>query len=116
MVDISFMKKRSLIAILALFASSAIAEDTKEQWRLDAERAVIEANKGTVMDAFSSQPLSFWVTMRDDGSRRDGFAEYVCLEISDYKPSGQSVVVTIWDGIAMSRGDFLEIGKAVCPD
>ena len=91
------------------------ADDTKEEWRVAAEQLVI--NDGApFMDAFSSTSLSFWVTVRDDGSSRDGLAEYVCLLIGDVVPDGQSVIVTIWDGIAMATNEMVRLGRATCPD
>lgn len=58
---------------------------------------------------------SLWVSMRDDGSRRDGFAEYVCLTLHGAgMPKGQVVMIHIWDAAAMAREEMNEIGSNTC--
>jgi hypothetical protein len=53
--------------------------------------------------------------MRDDGSRRDGFAEYLCLVLHEHgMPKGDLVVIHIWDAAALARNEMREIGKFDC--
>lgn len=56
------------------------------------------------------------VLMRDDGSRRDGFAEYLCMVVAEHNvqpPPGQFVSVRVWD--AANPEAERELGMAVCP-
>lgn len=73
-----------------------------------------EAMKGgTVKDAHWSTDGSFWITLIDDGTRRDGYAQAVCQIVRDAGVRGP-VTVTAWEAFAMNRGDFKELGKARC--
>lgn len=106
------MKSVILTAIAALLYSSfAVADET--DWRqtavdqLSEERAVVEA--------YWSQNMSLWVSVVDDGSRRDGLAQYVCLVLPGAgKPKDTFIVVTIWDHVQALRGELVELGKAEC--
>ena len=80
-------------------AVSAISEDPK----------VVEA----IFPNNSSN--SFWVSMFDDGSRRDGYAQYVCQILRDHgMPSNKLIVIRIWDATEMARENFKELGKHEC--
>ncbi len=58
---------------------------------------------------------SLWVSMRDDGSRRDGFAEYVCLKLHESGlPKRHAVMIHVYDAAAMARGHMNEIGSNIC--
>ena len=51
----------------------------------------------------------------DASSRRDGFADYLCLVLSEAgRPQGEFTAITIWDAAAIRAGDLREIGKAYC--
>jgi hypothetical protein len=53
--------------------------------------------------------------MRDDGSRRDGFADYLCLVLKDAgMPKDKFVVIRIWDAFSLAREEFKEIGRSEC--
>lgn len=69
--------------------------------------------RSTVKDAHWSTDTSFWITLLDDGTRRDGYAQAVCEIVRNNGVSG-FVTVTAWDAVAMNRGEFRELGKARC--
>lgn len=76
--------------------------------------ALRETMKGsTVKDAYWSQDASFWISMIDDGTRRDGYAQSVCQIVRDAGVR-DFVIVTAWDAVAMNRGEFRQLGKATC--
>lgn len=102
---------RMLIA--AIFFASIGASAFAEDWR---ERAIpIVKAEPKVVDAMFSQRRSLWVSVKDDGGRRDGYADYICLTLSDAgMPAGDSVLITIWDAAAMARDELKELGKARC--
>lgn len=103
-----------IVAAAQLLAGSASAQ-VDNSWR---ERAVqVIADEPTVVEAMfpNDAPNSFWASMRDDGSRRDGFAEYLCLVMHQHgMPKGKLVVIRIWDAAAMAKSDMREIGKFNC--
>ena len=58
---------------------------------------------------------SLWITMRDDGTRRDGYAESMCLILGQNgMPAGDFIVIHIYDAAAMAREEFREIGRYDC--
>ena len=102
---------RALLAacILSTTAVSAHAAD----WRDDG-LAEVEKTK-VVVEAMFTQPISLWVSVQDDGTRRDGLAEGFCLDLyASGMPVGESVIITIWDASAMAREDLVELGKFRC--
>jgi hypothetical protein len=102
---------RTIAALLLVLGATqpSLAED----WR---DRAIpIVKSEPKVVDAMFSQRKSLWVSVRDDGSRRDSFADYICLTLSDAEmPTGESVIITIWDAAAMAREEMKELGKSSC--
>ncbi len=97
------------IAATTLASAPACAQD----WRDRATEMVIQEK--SVIDAMFTQPISLWVSMRDDLSRRDGFASYLCVLLLDAgMQPGDFVVIKIWDAAAMSREELKEIGRYEC--
>jgi hypothetical protein len=92
----------------------ALKADT-EAWRQKAIKAV-RSEKQVVEAMFpNNSNASFWASMRDNKTRRDGFAEYLCLVLNDSgMPKGEFVVITIWDAGSMARGVMREIGRHEC--
>lgn len=101
------------LLVLAVLTTAALAQEDWRQKSLDA----IAANDPTVIEAIfpNDAPNSFWASMRDDGSRRDGFAEYLCLILHQHgMPKGDLVVIRIWDADVMARGEMRELGRFDC--
>ncbi|KAB2781200.1 hypothetical protein [Brucella anthropi] len=93
---------------------NASAQD--QSWREKAVTAIIADNSKIVEAMFPNDARnSFWVSLRDDGSRQDGFAEYLCLALHEQgMPKGDFVVIRIWDAGAMARNEMEEIGRFDC--
>lgn len=70
-----------------------------------------------VKDASLDEWGTLLVGVIDDGTRRDGFAEYLCLAIADHpsKPTAPKIV-RVMDATASLRGEWRELGKAFCPE
>ncbi|MEO1985385.1 MAG: hypothetical protein ABGX47_01880 [Martelella sp.] len=103
------MRFLRIVVMMLIGATAASAAD----WR-DAAVAEIAKEK-QVVEVMFSQPISLWALMYDDGSRRDGYAEYLCLVLfSSGMPKGESVIITIWDATAMVQGDMKRIGRFEC--
>jgi hypothetical protein len=72
-------------------------------------------NEARVLDAMWSQSISFWVAMADNGSRRDGYAEYICFILADAgMPDGTFVSISIWDAATMNSNKLKKLGQANC--
>lgn len=96
---------------------AAVADDAAD-WRARATARVLKENKRTIVDAMfpNGSSTSFWASRRADGTRHDGFAQYLCLELAAAKPPGGRAftVIHVWDAAAMARGQLAEIGRHEC--
>ncbi|USH01076.1 hypothetical protein K6Q96_08990 [Grimontia kaedaensis] len=69
----------------------------------------------TAKDAVWTAPDIFKVGGIDDGSRREGYAEYVCLTLYDYGFKGKNVWVQIIDFDRLIKGnDWVKLGEKTC--
>lgn len=102
------MKLVLFAAALALSASPAVAD-----WK---DKAVELARaEPKVVDAMFADTVSFWASVRDDGSSRDGYARYLCMTLFDAgMPSGGFVVVKVWDAAEMARSELVQLGRHDC--
>lgn len=105
------MKKFALI--VALLMGTAANADDLLPWQ---ETAVeLAREEGKVMDAMWSQSISFWVIMADDGTRRDGYASYLCLVLNQAgRPQGEFVSISVWDAATAGTNSPRKIGQAMC--
>lgn len=70
----------------------------------------------TVLDATWTDDKVFKIGVKDDGSRRDGFAEYACGEINNQfnaKEQGVWVQVIDYDKL-MKTKEWTKLGEAHC--
>ncbi|SHI80285.1 hypothetical protein SAMN02745911_1216 [Aureimonas altamirensis DSM 21988] len=104
------MRRIGIAGLIALAGiTSAVAQDDPR------DRALAAVNEEqSVVEALWSTYRTMWVSMRDDGSNRRGFAEYLCLVLNDYDLGEGSIRVRIFDAGAMARGEQREIGEATC--
>jgi len=94
-------------------AAEAAAATTA--WREEAITAI--RLEPTVVEAVwpAGNGPSLWVSMRDNGSRRDGFADYLCLQLRHFGMQvGDFIVIHVYDAAAMAREEFREIGRYEC--
>ena len=69
----------------------------------------------TIKDAVWASDLTLKVGVIDDGSNRDGFAQYVCEVVSANGPAGAGVSVHVIDIVKLVRTDkWVDIGYADC--
>lgn len=111
------MKRIILAAVLAGLAMPALADDESwknEPWRLKTSELLKQEK--SVIDHTWSQDISLWVGRKNDGTRHDGFAEYICLVMHNQagKPRDQLVVVHILDYAQFMAGEHVRLGKKVC--
>lgn len=70
-----------------------------------------------VVDAMfpNGASTSFWASVRDDGTRRDGYAQSICAALHQSgMPAGAFTVIHVWDAAAMARNELKELGRAEC--
>ena len=69
----------------------------------------------TAKDALWTAADIFKVGVIDDGSRRDGYAQYVCEVLYDYGFRGSKVWVQVIDIVKLTRnGKWEKLGEAHC--
>lgn len=62
----------------------------------------------------NEQSSTLWVSVRDDGTSRDGFAKYLCLSLAMAgMPEGHSVAVHVYDAARM-KDEMRELGGHTC--
>ncbi len=89
---------------LAIILASAI---TWQDRALEAIRA-----EPLVAETLFAAPGSLWISVKDDGTSRDGLANYFCLVTwQEGRKEGESLTVRILDVADLNR----TLGKAHCP-
>jgi len=106
---------KTFMSVVALAMSCSTVLAAGSPWM---EKAVGELRKEKkIVEVMFPNGLStsLWISVRDDGSRRDGYAEYACLIlIQSEMPMKKFTVIHIWDAAAMSRGEQKELGRYEC--
>ena len=73
------------------------------------------SDEPTAKDAVWTAKDIFKVGVIDDGSRRGGYAQYVCSVLADEGFKGQGVWVQIIDVVKLTRsGSWVKLGEARC--
>lgn len=102
------------LIILSFLCSSAIAGE------LSPERKAIEDQFNSDQEPISIEALwtddmVFKVGVYDDGSHRDGYAEYVCGEINRLGLNGLNILVRVIDIDKLRRtGEWVNLGTGYC--
>ncbi len=69
----------------------------------------------TALDATWKSSTVFAVGVRDDGTRRDGYAQYVCLVLPDFGLSPAGTLIQIIDVVKLnSTGNWVTLGQTFC--
>lgn len=87
-----------------------------EEWKSRLADAMADVRKEkNVRDAswLNERPASLIAGVIDDGTRRDGYAEYLCSVLLDHDLFGSTV--RVMDVASATRGEWRELGKADCP-
>ncbi|MGQ7959900.1 hypothetical protein ACUTAF_19645 [Pseudomonas sp. SP16.1] len=102
------------IILAAALTAPALATAKPNQAQNDFITYLVKSGEEPkVKDAVWMTDRNLYVGVIDDGSSRDGFAEYICSVADDHglKPS----LVKIIDIVKVSRtGKFVELGKTYC--
>lgn len=75
-----------------------------------------DGNEPKVKDALWTSSFMFKVGVIDDGSNRDGYAEYVCgLLRDDYQITDSTLMVQVIDiSKLVKQGEWIKLGEASC--
>ena len=101
----------TVFAVVLVLAVSGMAEGLPESYR-QALKAIKTEKK--VADAFWQNPGLLWVGMKSDGTNRSGYAEYLCLVLSDYDIHKVDVVIKDYQKLMLKK-EFVTMGVAYCP-
>jgi hypothetical protein len=112
------MKNKGIIAfVLVAMLTAAFSVSAKRY--SDQHQAVVRLfqsdKEKTAKDAVWTNRAIFKVGVFDNGSRRDGYAEYVCFALYDHGFKGKRVWVQIIDWAQLMRdGKWVKLGEARC--
>ncbi|MCP8938793.1 hypothetical protein NK718_09730 [Alsobacter sp. SYSU M60028] len=109
------MRRLLLGALAALLPATAQAGYApREPWQKKTLAAIRREAKAVRAARFERRD-KLVLLMVDDGGRRDGYVETICVVLSQAGiPDGFAVVVQVLDEHAARRGLALEMGRAIC--
>lgn len=106
------VKYLTIVALLAIITTAAMATELEPWQNKGTELAKAEPK---IMDAVWSQKISFWISVKDDGTDRTSFADYVCLLLNDAgRPQGEFIAITVWDAMGQGTDNPIQLGKSYC--
>lgn len=108
------MKPMILATLFLSAAVPALAETKPVKWQVAALKSV-KAEKSVLAARWRMPETNvLWVSVAADGSRRDGFAEYLCMLFDDAgAPADELKTIFIYDPAGYKDG-AREIGMAAC--
>lgn len=112
---------KAILLITATAALSGIGSVAKadDAWRTrrhaDVEAYFKSGAESKAKDALWTSEWMFKVGVIDDGTRRDGYANYVCQMLAEHGFRGQGLSVQIVDIVKLSKaGEWVKLGNARC--
>ncbi|MBR0573367.1 MULTISPECIES: hypothetical protein [Pasteurellaceae] len=108
------MKK--LLTIITLFTCVPFASaDNLDKAREEVKNYFISDSEPKVIDAIWTSSNTFKVGVINDNTNRDGYAQYVCLELYDRGFKGKNVMVRVVDiQKLVQTGEWVNLGTAFC--
>tara|TARA_R110002050_G_scaffold269917_1_gene412441 strand:- start:55418 stop:55720 length:303 start_codon:yes stop_codon:yes gene_type:complete len=89
-----------------------LASDNDAKIKEDIKNYFISENEPSVKDAVWTDDHIFKVGVLDNGSNRDGFADYVCLELN--QKGLKDTLVRVVDIAAIQKGKWVNLGTSHC--
>lgn len=106
------MKYLIAAALLAMTSTTGLATEL-EPWQI--KGAELAAAEPKIYEAYWSQNISLWVSVKDNGTNRAGYADYICLVLNQAgRPQGEFVAVTVWDVKGLGTNNSKQLGKTYC--
>jgi len=104
------MKNIIIITIITLFASTALA---------GGKEAVVKHFIGpaekTALDATWTSSTTFSVGVKDNGTSRNGYAQYICAVLPDFGINASGITVKIIDVVQLHYNKkWVTLGKVRC--
>lgn len=86
----------------------------REPWRTAVIKELMDGS--TIQDATWAATGSLWVGVMDDGTRRDGLAQYACEVVRSHRPNhSESPIVTVLDIAKMTiTKERVQLGRYHC--
>lgn len=103
---------RYLFLLAALVAVTAQAAPTPEQEAFKAY--LLSGKEPKVKDATWMTDTNLYVGVVDDGQRRDGFAEYLCMAAGDHGVQADLIKIVDVNKV-INEKKFVALGQADCP-
>jgi ABC-type sulfate transport system permease subunit len=110
---------RNIIIISAFLASFILSNNSLAYSASKNQTAVEDYFKSSeepkVLDALWTDEAIFKVGVRNDGSGRDGYAQYVCLVLNSKGFKGKDILVRVIDLPKLIASDeWVNLGTAFC--
>lgn len=109
--------KKLLLTLLACCAIvPSVQADDLDAAREKVKNIFISDEEPTTKDAIWSTPSVFKVGVKDNGTNRNGYAEYVCLTLGEHGFNGKGIMVKVIDiDKLVKTGKWVDLGMAQCP-
>ncbi len=109
------MNKLKLLIIIPILFSSICLAESFDQSHNTVKSLFQSDEEPTAKDAIWTTNDIFKVGVIDDGSSRNGYAQYVCEVLYDYGFKGKKVWVQIIDIVKLTqKGKWIKLGEAKC--
>lgn len=101
-------------SVLSIGATQATAETFSVQHE-QVKKLFQSKKEKTAKDAMWTKRDIFKVGVINDGTSRDGYADYVCEVLYDYGFKGEKVWVQVIDIVKLTQnGDWVKLGESRC--
>ena len=113
------MKFKITITVLALtvaiLSSSLTYAETYSKKHIEVEKLFKSNEEKTAKDAVWTADTIFKVGVINDGSNRNGYAQYICSVLDDYGFKGKGIWVQVIDIVKLTgSGKWVKIGESRC--
>jgi hypothetical protein len=110
---------RKIIVISAFLASFILSNNSlaysASQNQISVEDYFKSDEEPKVLDALWTDKAIFKVGVRDDGTGRDGYAQYVCLVLNTKGFKGKNILVRVIDlPKLIATDEWINLGTAFC--
>ncbi|HEY9200007.1 MAG TPA: hypothetical protein VIQ81_00295 [Gammaproteobacteria bacterium] len=113
----NFNKTVTLFALLIAILCSPLLTyaDTYSEKHTEVEKLFKSNEEKTTKDAIWTANNIFKVGVINDGSNRNGYAQYVCSVLDDYGFKGKGIWVQVIDIVKLtSNGKWVKLGESRC--
>jgi len=114
-MQLSIRKPLFLILIFFIFLTAQAQADELDAKRNEMVKYFKSDEEPKVIDAIWTMDNVFKVGVYDDGSRRDGYAQYVCMVLKENGFRGKEIYVQVIDyAKLMQTKKWIKLGETFC--